>query len=64
MRIISQPTEPIKPKTTTVTCRRCKAVLEVKKSDCKLVGDQREGDYYNFACPCCRCRDNIDARRW
>lgn len=64
MRIISQPVEPPKPKPTIVTCRRCKAVLEVEKSDCKLIGDQREGDYYSFACPVCSYRDNIDARRW
>lgn len=36
-----------------VKCRWCSAKLEVEESDCKLIRDRRDGDYYEAKCPEC-----------
>lgn len=49
MRILKQPDQP---KPYLYGCG-CGAQLEVERSDCKRVLDQRDGDYYSFTCPVC-----------
>lgn len=36
-----------------VECNACDAQLEVEDTDCKLVSDQRDGDFYSTTCPEC-----------
>jgi hypothetical protein len=52
MKVLREP-----PKNTwkrDLPCDGCGAILEVEHADLTLVADQREGDAYTFACPCCR----------
>lgn len=35
------------------TCSHCNAVIEFKPEEVRRVSDQRDGDFYQFACPCC-----------
>ncbi len=61
MRVIKKGLKP--PQTFETRCSHCKAVLEVDvKKDCKLVSDQRDGDFYQFRCCECGNKDSIDAK--
>lgn len=35
------------------TCTRCAAVIEFTPREVERVNDQRDGDFFMFACPCC-----------
>lgn len=39
--------------TVQVSCNGCAALLEVSKSDCRFVHDQRDGNFYSAVCPEC-----------
>lgn len=49
------------PKSTTVTCYKCKAVLEITRSD--LVEDDKDWDRlpttWYYICPCCKFDNHI-----
>lgn len=34
-------------------CTHCTAVIEFTPREVQHVFDQRDGDYFSFACPCC-----------
>lgn len=42
----------------------CGAVLEVERSDCHLVADDRDGNYFQFSCPRCRHLGTIAVSAW
>lgn len=35
------------------TCHNCHAVIEFMPREVERVSDQRDGDFYQFNCPCC-----------
>lgn len=37
----------------TVTCNKCHAEIEFLPMEVQRISDQRGGDFYQFACPCC-----------
>ena len=49
------------PKTTTVTCYKCKAVLQITKDD--LVEDEKDWEVlpttWCYTCPCCKSDNHI-----
>lgn len=58
MRVLKQPDPP---QPYPYDCA-CGAMLEVDRADCKRVSDQRDGDYWSFNCPACKCMRAIDAK--
>lgn len=43
----------------TTECRVCKTKFKFKRSEAKLVYDQRDGDYYEITCPLDGCGNKV-----
>lgn len=52
MKIISRGVNPVT-KPVQATCRNCNTVIEFSPFEAKYVNDQRDGDFYEIACPEC-----------
>lgn len=50
-----------KEKETKIDCDECGAVFMVTKKDLDFVPDSRDGDFYWFRCPDCKCKQAIAA---
>lgn len=46
----------------TATCRRCRSELEFVPAEVKRVFDQRDGDFYQFACPVCSATVTVSVK--
>ena len=42
-------------------CRHCNTIFSFLKSDARLTGDQRDGDFYTIKCPVCSKDHHISA---
>lgn len=62
MRVI---TPGIDPQDTPLqgTCYNCKAVIEFTPREVTRVPDQRDGDFYQFNCPCCHKSMTLQCRQ-
>ena len=54
MRIIKHGRDPSAGETHRSECRWCKTVFEWETIEARTVPDQRDGDYYEIACPVCK----------
>lgn len=52
MKIIREGTDPAK-KAISASCNRCRTEIEFLPVEAKYVSDQRDGDFYQIACPVC-----------
>jgi hypothetical protein len=52
MKIIRQGADP-KQTPLRGECTRCRTVIEFHPTEAKFVPDQRDGDFYQIACPTC-----------
>lgn len=55
MKIISQGVAPLDVP-QQATCLKCDAVIEFTPREVERIFDQRDGDFYQFKCPCCEAR--------
>ena len=46
-------------KSARFTCDVCGALIEAKKSEGKLAGEQRDGFYYKMKCPQCDAINHV-----
>jgi PHP family Zn ribbon phosphoesterase len=66
MRIIKHGRDPRAGAIHKLKCVSCKTVFEFEAHEAKTVPDDRDGDFYQIACPVCDrlCTKNIDKRYW
>jgi hypothetical protein len=52
MQVIRQGINPVDVK-LQAECSNCTAIIEFRPREVQRIPDQRDGDFYQFNCPCC-----------